>query len=90
MIEYRRVYKAFDAPVLAGVSLTVHDHVRLDRVTDTSAERYGSLLPPGTTPVHLAATADAGRRHRFDVELSPIDHLKSYARSMTAPIPRLS
>ena len=39
----------------AVVSLTVHDHVRLDRVTGTSAERYGSLLPPGTTPVHLAA-----------------------------------
>jgi hypothetical protein len=39
----------------AIVSLTVHDHVRLDRVTGTSAERYGSLLSPGTTPVHLAA-----------------------------------
>ena len=50
----------------AIVSLTVHDHVQLDRVTGTSAERYGDLLPPGTTPVHLAAgtyvfrtTADA-------------------------------
>ena len=50
----------------AVVSLTVHDHVQLDRVTGTSAERYGGLLPPGTTPVHLAAgtyvfrtTADA-------------------------------
>jgi hypothetical protein len=39
----------------AVVSLTVHDHVQLDRVTGTSAERYGNLLPPGTTPVHLAA-----------------------------------
>jgi len=29
VIEYRRVYKAFDAPVLAGVSLTVHDGERL-------------------------------------------------------------
>ena len=50
----------------AIVSLTVHDHVRLDRVTGTSAERHGDLLPPGTTPVRLAAgtyvfrtTADA-------------------------------
>ena len=39
----------------AIVSLTVHDHVQLDRVTGTSAKRYGDLLPPGTTPVHLAA-----------------------------------
>jgi hypothetical protein len=37
------------------VSLTVHDHVQLDRVSGTSAERHGGLLPPGTTPVHLAA-----------------------------------
>ena len=29
MIEYRRVYKAFDAPVLAGVSLSVQDGERL-------------------------------------------------------------
>jgi hypothetical protein len=50
----------------AIVNLTVHDHVQLDRVTGTSAEPYGSLVPPGTTPVHLAAgtyvfrtTADA-------------------------------
>jgi hypothetical protein len=50
----------------AVVSLTVHDHVQLDQVTGTSAERYGNLLPPGTTPVRLAAgtyvfrtTADA-------------------------------
>jgi hypothetical protein len=50
----------------AVVSLTVHDHVQLDRVTGTSAERHGDLLPPGTTPVHFAAgtyvfrtTADA-------------------------------
>jgi hypothetical protein len=39
----------------AIVNLTVHDQVQLDRVTRTSAERYGDLLPPGTTPVHLAA-----------------------------------
>ena len=39
----------------AIVSLTVHDHVQLDRVTGTSAERHGALLPPGTTPVRLAA-----------------------------------
>ena len=39
----------------AVVSLTVHDHVQLDRLTGTSAERYGELVPPGTTPVHLAA-----------------------------------
>ena len=50
----------------AVVSLTVHDHVQLDRLTGTSAERHGDLVPPGTTPVHLAAgtyvfrtTADA-------------------------------
>lgn len=50
----------------AIVNLTVHDHVPLDRVTGTSAERHGGLVPPGTTPVHLAAgtyifrtTADA-------------------------------
>jgi hypothetical protein len=39
----------------AIVSLTVHDHVQLDRGTGTSAERHGGLIPPGTTPVHLAA-----------------------------------
>jgi hypothetical protein len=39
----------------AIVHLTVHDHVQLDRVTGTSAERHGGLLPPGTTPVRLAA-----------------------------------
>src|SRR5689334_3261062 len=39
----------------AIVSLTVHDHVQLERVTGTSAERHGGLIPPGTTPVLLAA-----------------------------------
>ena len=39
----------------AVVSLTVHDHVQLDRLTGTDAERYGDLVPPGTTPVRLAA-----------------------------------
>jgi hypothetical protein len=39
----------------AIVTLTVHDHVQLDRVTGTSAERHGGLLPPGTTQVSLAA-----------------------------------
>ena len=39
----------------AVVSLTVHDHVQLDRVTGTSAERYGSLIQPGTSSVSLAA-----------------------------------
>jgi hypothetical protein len=39
----------------AIVSLTVHDHVQLDRVTGTSAERHGGLVPPGTTQVRLAA-----------------------------------
>jgi hypothetical protein len=39
----------------AVVTLTVHDHVQLDRVTGTSAERHGDLIPPGTTPVRLAA-----------------------------------
>lgn len=50
----------------AVVSLTVHDHVQLDQVTGTSAQRHGSLIPPGTTQVRLAAgtylfrtTADA-------------------------------
>jgi hypothetical protein len=39
----------------ALVTLTVHDHVQLDRVTGASAERYGGLLSPGTTSVRLAA-----------------------------------
>jgi hypothetical protein len=39
----------------AVVTLTVHDHVQLDRVTGTDAERYGDLVPPGITPVRLAA-----------------------------------
>lgn len=39
----------------AVVCLTVHDHVQLDRLTGTSAERHGDLLSPGTTPVRLAA-----------------------------------
>jgi hypothetical protein len=39
----------------AVVYLTVSDHVQLDQVTGASAERYRGLLPPGTTPVHLAA-----------------------------------
>jgi hypothetical protein len=39
----------------AVVSLTVHDHIQLDRFNGASAERYGDLVPPGTTPVHLAA-----------------------------------
>jgi hypothetical protein len=50
----------------AVIHLTVSDHVQLHRVTGTSAERYGDLIPPGTTPVRLTAgtyllrtTADA-------------------------------
>ena len=50
----------------AVVSLTVHDHVQLDRLTGASAGRHGDLIPPGTTQVRLAAgtyvfrtTADA-------------------------------
>ena len=39
----------------AVVSLTVHDHVQLDGLIGTDAERYGDLVPPGTTPVRLAA-----------------------------------
>jgi hypothetical protein len=39
----------------AIVNLTVHGHVQLDLLTGTSAERHGDLVPPGTTPVHLAA-----------------------------------
>ena len=39
----------------AIVSLTVHDHAQLGRLAGTSAERHGALLPPGTTPVRLAA-----------------------------------
>lgn len=39
----------------AIVSLTIHDHVQLDRVTGTSAERHGGLIPPGTTQVRHAA-----------------------------------
>ena len=34
----------------AVVSLTVHDHVQLDRVTGASAERHGDLIPPGHYP----------------------------------------
>ena len=37
----------------AVVTLTVADHVQLDRLTGTSAERHGDLIPPGTTPVTL-------------------------------------
>jgi hypothetical protein len=39
----------------AVVTLTVADHVQLDRVTGASAERHGDLIPPGTTPVTLTA-----------------------------------
>jgi hypothetical protein len=56
----------------AVITLTVADHVQLDRVTGTSAERHGGLIPPGTTPVSLATgtylfrtTADA------QVQLTP-------------------
>ena len=35
------------------VHLTVQDHVRVDRITDTTAERHGELLQPGTTSVYL-------------------------------------
>jgi hypothetical protein len=45
----------------AVVSLTVHDHVQLDRLTGTGAERHGGLISPGTTPVRLA-----GARARRD------------------------
>jgi hypothetical protein len=51
---YTRLMVALYVAEPAVVSLTVHDHVQLDRVTGTSAERHGGLLPPGTTPVHLA------------------------------------
>jgi hypothetical protein len=53
------------------VELTVHDHVRVDRVTGTGVERHGDLLAPGTTSVRLPAgtyvfrtTADAQVRLR--------------------------
>jgi hypothetical protein len=36
------------------VELTVADHVRLDRVTEASAERHGDLIRPGTTSMNLA------------------------------------
>jgi hypothetical protein len=39
----------------AVVGLTVHDHVQLDRVTGSSAERHGDRIRPGTTQVRLAA-----------------------------------
>jgi hypothetical protein len=38
----------------SNVELTVQDHVRVDRVTDAGAERYGDLVSPGTTSLHLA------------------------------------
>ena len=37
----------------AVVTVTVADHVQLDRLTGTSAERHGDLIAPGTTPVTL-------------------------------------
>ena len=37
----------------SNVHLTVHDHVRIDRVTDLSVERHGELVPPGTTALQL-------------------------------------
>jgi hypothetical protein len=36
------------------VTLTVQDHVRVDRVTVAGVHRYGELLRPGTTTVDLA------------------------------------
>lgn len=36
------------------VALTVQDHVRVDRVSEAGAERYGELLRPGTSTVELA------------------------------------
>jgi hypothetical protein len=41
----------------AIISLTVHDHVQLDRVTGASAERHGDLIPPGTTEVRTTGNA---------------------------------
>jgi hypothetical protein len=35
------------------IELTVQDHVRVDRLTSTGAERHGELLPPGTAPLYL-------------------------------------
>jgi hypothetical protein len=35
------------------VHLTVRDQVRVDRVTDTTVERHGELVAPGTTSVYL-------------------------------------
>ena len=48
----------------AAIILTAHEIVRIDRVAqsavgDTTAERYGDLLPPGTNTIHL----DRGTYH---------------------------
>ena len=85
----------------AVVSLTVHDHVQLDRVTGTSAERHGDLLPPGTNPVHLAAgtyvfrtTADAqvqlGKGAPVEVSAVPLsdkDKWPDPPPAVAAPLP---
>lgn len=77
----------------AVVSLTVHDHVQLDRVTGTSAERYGGLIPPGTTQVRLAAgtylfrtTADA----RVQLSEGTPVHVRTVAQVETKDPPPVS
>jgi hypothetical protein len=73
----------------AVVSLTVHDHVQLDRLTGTSAERHGDLLPSGTTPVRLAAgtyvfrTTGGGAR---TLESAPCGSMSTDGGSHLAPV----
>jgi hypothetical protein len=68
----------------AVVSLTVHDHVQLDRVTGTSAERHGDFLPPGTTPVRLAAGTYV-LRTTCDVQVQLCDDTPVRVLAVTQP-----
>jgi hypothetical protein len=52
----------------AVVSLTVHDHVQLDRVTGTSAQRHGGLIPPGTTQVQPGPAGPSQPRPRLPAQ----------------------
>jgi hypothetical protein len=53
------------------IHLTVHDRVRIDRLTATGVEQQGALLQPGTTTVHLAAGTYYLRSTRdVDVQLA--------------------
>jgi hypothetical protein len=74
----------------ATIILAAHEIVRIDRVArsavgDTTAERYGDLLPPGTNTIHLDPgtyhfrTRGAARLHVID----PDNVTMNTARSVT-------